>query len=148
MKLRRLFAAAIDMLILLSLYFTFLGLLFPVGIYAPFIASCIEFPIMYYICGKNKSPGKIIFLLENTNYELSSMRKIIMYPITLVFLLQLVINAIYPFWVLILGLKGLIIIASMYFGLVILLSIMTICLILNNDFWNNKYSNKVILFRK
>lgn len=148
MKLRRLFAAIIDILILSTLYFTLLGLLFNIGIYAPFIASCIQFPIMYYVCGKNKSPGKIIFMLEDTNSELNAYQRLKMYPVTLVFLLQMAINAVYPFFVLTLSYVGLILVLSMYLSLVLLILSMSLCLILNNDFWNIKFNNKVIMFKK
>lgn len=144
MKFRRLFSAVLDLLIISTVYYTLLGLLFNIGLYAPFIASCIELPVIYYIFGVNRSPGKIIFMLHNSKDDLDTIQKLKMYPVTMLVLMQLIINATYPFFVFTLGYTGIMIIVSLYVGLLILLMICLICVFINKDFWNRRFNNKII----
>lgn len=145
MKLKRCIAGVIDLLIIYSVYFTLQGLLVNLGSYAPFIASLALLPVIFYLFGANDGIGKVIMSLENKyEIELNKYQKITAYPVTSFFCMQIILNAIYPFFLFTLGYTGLLIIALLNLGILLLLVFQTILLMLGKDYWNVKNSINII----
>lgn len=146
MILKRIIASAIDFAILLSVYFTILGIMNGIYYYGPFLSGVVVCFIIYYLYGINDGIGKRIVLIRDSNFELTNYERMLMYPVTQTFMYMTLIAAIYPFFILVGGSIGLLIIVCLYGSLILVLIVKLILLILNKDYWNIKKKNNVIQY--
>ncbi|MFV0255385.1 MAG: hypothetical protein ACK5G7_04585 [Erysipelotrichaceae bacterium] len=144
MLARRMISALIDVLVIVALYATILGMLPSLYFYGPFIASIISGAVIYYVFGKQNGIGRIVLLLEDSNNNLTALQKIWMYPPTMIFYLQTAIAAIYPFLMIKFGIIGLYLIMLMYISLIFIFFSYILLLVMNKDIWNMKKNNEII----
>lgn len=144
MKGYRFLAASIDIAVISAVYFTFVGLLSFLDVYSVVVASFVEFIFIYYLYGKNSGLGKVLFILNDSNSELSPIQSLTCYPPTFLYMAQMICSIFYPISVLVLETNGVFLVGSLYFGVGVLGVIMFICFAVGKDFWNDKFHNSII----